>query len=66
MSISDSIRLCGWQRWSVSLPLWSRLKYHIRYRMNALKFDTAINGSQTINPTDFGDSLTFPLAPPTG
>ncbi len=32
----------------------------------ALKFCTDIHGAQRINPNDFGDPLTFPLAPPAG
>ncbi len=31
-----------------------------------IKFCTDVHGSQRMNPTDFGDPLTFSLAPPAG
>ncbi len=31
-----------------------------------MKFCSGIHGAQRMNPDDFGDPLTFPLAPPSG
>lgn len=41
--------------WSLSAPLWSRLKY-VNYLTNGW-----IHGLQRVHPNDFGDSLTYPV-----
>ncbi len=42
------------------------LKTLNNYKMDGSEIYTDILSSQTMNPTDFGDPLTFPLAPPRG
>ncbi len=46
---------CGpdWNIWTI---IWG----------TAMKFHTDIHSPQRMNPTDFGDPLSFPLAPPWG
>ncbi len=36
----------------------------IQTEISGWKFDTDIHGPQRMNPTDFGDPLTFPVLPP--
>lgn len=54
--------LYGWQCWSDDHS-WSNMKYLNNYWM---KFCKDIHGSPRINPTDFGKTCTFSLAPPLG
>ncbi len=52
---------------SVGSPLWSILKYHNTYWVFFFFFFfTDIRASRRVNPNDFGDPLTFLLAPPWG
>lgn len=43
---------------------WFRLEYLNSYLMDAVKFGTAVHGSQAIYPTDGLDPLTSPLVLP--
>ncbi len=51
---------------SVGPPLWPKVKYLniSTFRWTAKTFWTDIHGSLRVNPSDFVDPLTFPLAPP--
>lgn len=44
---------------------YPRLKYLTTIEW-IMKFCTDIHGPQRVKPTDFGDPLTIPLAPPAG
>lgn len=55
--------LCGWQDLLVSSLLMCNLKYINRFLMDCHEILYRYSWS---NPSNFGNSLTFPLAPPTG